>query len=527
MEQLEKQFEVAQVYFSSIAEKLSIGSFLGREDFSKALEILDTQRRAQETCIQQLMKDGLLSPDKTENLSLKWVHELEHAREEQIRKQQELRALADAFLSIEALEPAFSEALRAEQARLNGLDNEQLLVMDQTGELACYQDFLACVQAPHLEYNDVEPLSERFGCQLAFALLGSKLVLPETASAGLTAANGISELVSPETSLAEDIPAEVSPAEEYSAEESPAEASPAEASSTEESSTEASSTEESSTEERSTEESSTEESSTEESSTEESSTEERSTEESSAEESLTEKDHVLSATKFAPPVNTSELFPPLVDRTKLGELVTERQMKQLKGVKAFQRLASNPWDMRGLLFIAREAWSGLFTSELLTLRTPKQVTDPTHYVDLLLKEGYLVKYSLKEAPEKYLYGPTMEGIEIFSKEALRKYFKVRPAKHGRKILQIFSVAMRRCGSLLHLASFSSKMTPSIVTSNHSIMLRVVQSAAVPLCRYPVRKVLLWSVLSSHRYCIQRMRSKSDLRCGTRICGNWLDEQPMV
>lgn len=46
MEQLEKRFEAAQFHFEYIAEKLRAGGFLGREDFSKTLEILDAQRQA-------------------------------------------------------------------------------------------------------------------------------------------------------------------------------------------------------------------------------------------------------------------------------------------------------------------------------------------------------------------------------------------------------------------------------------------------------------------------------------------------
>ena len=352
MEQLEKRFEAAQFHFKCIAEKLRAGGFLGREDFSKTLEILDAQRRAQETCLQQLIQAGLLSPDEPESLSLRRVRELEHAWEERVRKQQDLRALKDDFLSIQSLDPMFCEALSAEHARLDGLNDEQLWAMDQAGELDYYRDFLACVQASHLEYPDVEPLSKRFGCQLAFALLGSKLVLPAAAGTGTspTPATAVSELVSLEISLSEDTPAEDPVAQ--------------------------------------------------------------------------------SEPESAPLLCTSALLPPLGDRTQLGELVAERQFKQLKGVKAFQRLASNPWDLRGLLLIAREAWSGIFSQELLALRTPKHVTNPAHYVDLLLKEGYLVKYSLKDAPERCLYGPTVEGTEIFSKEALRKYYKTRPAKQS-------------------------------------------------------------------------------------------------
>ena len=69
----------------------------------------------------------------------------------------------------------------------------------------------------------------------------------------------------------------------------------------------------------------------------------------------------ISFTQYEPEsastLNTSALLPPLADRTQLGELVAERQTKQLKGSRLSQRLASNPWDLRGLLFIAREAWS--------------------------------------------------------------------------------------------------------------------------------------------------------------------------
>ena len=352
MEQLEKRFEAAQFHFEYITKKLRAGGFLGREDFSKTLEILDAQRQAQETCLQQLMQAGLLSPDETESLSLQRVRELEHAWEERVRKQQDLHVLKDAFLSIQTLDPTFCEALNAEHARLEGLNDEQLMAMDQAGELDCYRDFLECVQATHLEYQDVEPLSERFGCQLAFALLGSKLVLPVAATTGTAPP--------PSTAVSEFAPLQVT----------------------------------------------------------------------SPENTLAEISFTQYEPESASTLNTSALLPPLADRTQLGELVAERQTKQLKGVKAFQRLASNPWDLRGLLFIAREAWSGIFSSELLTLRAPKQVTNPTHYVDLLLKEGYLVKYSLKDAPERCLYGPTAEGTEIFSKEALRKYYKVRPAKLG-------------------------------------------------------------------------------------------------
>lgn len=351
MEQLEKQFEAAQSHFEHVAEKLRGGNFLGRDDFSKTLEFLDVQRRAQETCLQQLIQAGLLSPDETEGMSLQRVRELERDREERVRKQQDLRTLAEAFLSIQAQDPVFCEALNAEQTHLDGLSDEQLWAMDQAGELDCYRDFLACVQAPHLEYPDVEPLSQRFGCQLAFALLGNKLVLPDD-EAGIDAA--------PATADSEHVPQETSLAEE-----------------------------------------------------------------SPLEETITQPEKDLT------PVSCpSTLLPPLADRAQLGELVAERQSKQLKGVKAFQRLASNPWDLRGLLFIAREAWSGLFSPELLTLDAPKQVADPAYYVDLLLKEGYLVKYFLQDEPEKCLYGPTAEGTEIFSKEALRKYYKVRPAKQG-------------------------------------------------------------------------------------------------
>lgn len=210
MEQLEKRFEAAQFHFEYIAEKLRAGGFLGREDFSKTLEILDAQRQAQETCLQQLMQAGLLSPDETESLSLQRVRELEHAWEERVRKQQDLHVLKDAFLSIQTLDPTFCEALNAEHARLEGLNDEQLMAMDQAGELDCYRDFLECVQATHLEYQDVEPLSERFGCQLAFALLGSKLVLPVAATTGTAPppSTAVSEfaplqVTSPENTLAE------------------------------------------------------------------------------------------------------------------------------------------------------------------------------------------------------------------------------------------------------------------------------------------------------------------------------------
>ena len=136
--------------------------------------------------------------------------------------------------------------------------------MDQAGELDCYRDFLECVQATHLEYQDVEPLSERFGCQLAFALLGSKLVLPVAATTGTAPP--------PSTAVSEFAPLQVT----------------------------------------------------------------------SPENTLAEISFTQYEPESASTLNTSALLPPLADRTQLGELVAERQTKQLKGVKAFTALGLQP-----------------------------------------------------------------------------------------------------------------------------------------------------------------------------------------
>lgn len=376
MDQVTRQFETAQLHFAQIAEKLKNGKFLQSEDFTKTLELLDSQKKTQETCMQKLAQAGLLSPENMNDMSLQQIDMFSRLEQEK-KEREELRALVTAFTSIRTKDPAYQEPLAAEQARLSAQSEERLLELKQAGELQCYQDFLTCVQAPALQYDAVEPLAGKFGFQLSFALLGHQLVLPVPGTPG----------AEPAPAAGADAPAPSAAMSGAAAlrKESPLPEQP------------------------------------------------------SAREP---RDSAQPAPE--PQAESSQPFPLLTALSDLGELVSERKPKIPKSVKAFQRLASNPWDLRDLLFVANEVWGGPFSMELLARRaSSKQVTNLSRCIDLLLKEGYLIKYSLSDAPEKRLYGATPEGLDIFSKEALRKYYKFRPSVRADALIADAADFLRR------------------------------------------------------------------------------------
>lgn len=125
--------------------------------------------------------------------------------------------------------------------------------------------------------------------------------------------------------------------------------------------------------------------------------------------------------------NRGEKFLPIkAELSELGALSSERGQKTPKGVKAFYSLADASWKQRALLHAASCAASGAFSKDMLLWDVPpKDAETITHFVDLLWKEGYLVRYFPERSPEKCLYGATPEGMDIFTKEAVRKHLKSR------------------------------------------------------------------------------------------------------
>lgn len=114
------------------------------------------------------------------------------------------------------------------------------------------------------------------------------------------------------------------------------------------------------------------------------------------------------------------------DLSELGALCSEKGHKIPKGVKVFQNLARHPWEQRALLYVASNAASGFFSKNMLLWDVPSQDAETiTRFVDLLLKEGYLIQYFLESSPEKCLYSATPEGLDIFSKDDVRKHLKTR------------------------------------------------------------------------------------------------------
>ena len=366
---LKEQFEQSWRYFEQISEKLKTGRFLAEEDFSEILELLNRQKKVQDECRQNVVQMGLLSLEGEQELSVQRIEELielEKARREKEQKIQQLQTLVKQFSSLQAASDIYAEDLAAVQKELSGQDEEQLWSLEQKGELQAYRDFLTCVQADDLQVGSLETLAGKFGYKLAFALLSRQLKFPD---------KDRQEYI-PEMPVPEDCASEGCVPEELNVQEMPPEASVQPSCSDE--------------------------------------TEEQPPLTQPAEQTLPDEE---------------EAFSPLVDASALDELVIRRKYKAPKGVKAFKSLAANPWEESSLMYIAEKAWSAPFTLVGL-LRNIQSIRHSAVYrlLDRLVREGYLIRYSLSENPEKPIYAATPEGKAIFSKEALRKhYYNSRPA----------------------------------------------------------------------------------------------------
>lgn len=132
-----------------------------------------------------------------------------------------------------------------------------------------------------------------------------------------------------------------------------------------------------------------------------------------------------------------EIAPPLTNPGELGSLNQERGNKQPKGSKSLLSLCSNN---RTTYQYVKHIINILSSGSLLSPDAPfysGSALDKTIYektLALLLKEGYLIRYTVDNLPGKIMYGVTDAGRDVFRKEAVRKHFNLHnrryPAMHA-------------------------------------------------------------------------------------------------
>lgn len=379
------QFESTQRQFERILKMLMEGAFLAEDDFNELLHTLAELKNSQERCLRFFTEENLLDQRDTAGMSLSRAEEIARCYEETKAKERQCRAARAVALEFAAIRTA-DDAIRAElethQQRLSACDAARLLEMEESGALGPYRELIVCVKEPESAREHADSLAGIFGYQLAFGILTGKLTLPEPERepAASAAEEGMPE---PLREDADDAAAEPNAESEPNTEAQPEQKAEAEP-------------------------------------------ERKAEAEPNAEvQKIPDEAREEMSAKMpdAPAAQTPDL-PPLVDAALLGELTVERKSKQLKGPKAFLSLAQNQrWKRNYIMNIAAMSMHGYFSLETLTKMNAS--ADSGLYeqcLALLVKEGYLVRYAVKGAPEKCLYGATPEGMAIFKKDALKRYF---------------------------------------------------------------------------------------------------------
>lgn len=124
----------------------------------------------------------------------------------------------------------------------------------------------------------------------------------------------------------------------------------------------------------------------------------------------------------------SNAMPPMTTLEDLGKLTQEQGAKRPKGVKALLSLCGSKWETKYMMGIVNDLVNFyLFVPELQCAIDPdlnRVMVDKV--LALLLREGYLTKYTLDRYPGAAMYGATEAGNQVFQKDAFKRFIVRRP-----------------------------------------------------------------------------------------------------
>lgn len=172
LEILKKLFADATVHFRRVLEKLSGNQLLAEQDFAETKRLMEELCREQERCVKTLGEEGITG---LEGQTVDGLAELLHKKEEQKTHMRKLHGMVAEFLSIRPLFDGYQKELGCMQEELASCDDEALVRMEECGELEPYRDFIKCVREIQPDREVVHSLADRFGRELAFALLYHEL----------------------------------------------------------------------------------------------------------------------------------------------------------------------------------------------------------------------------------------------------------------------------------------------------------------------------------------------------------------
>ena len=198
------------------------------------------------------------------------------------------------------------------------------------------------------------------------------------------------------------------------------------------------------------------------------------------------EDAPSTAAEEAPPEETpseagrrpepSQAVPPMTALEDFGDLAREQGTKQPKGVKALLNLCGSEWELKHMLLIVNELVNFyLFLPEL------QYVTDPgldraalDKALSLLLREGYLIRYTLDRYPGITMYGATQAGSQIFQKDAFRRYIVRDAAPFKGRRMDNAADFIRRCEGRLYFSRMFAKDHPVAATYTENIASSVIE-----------------------------------------------------
>ena len=214
-----------------IAEQIVGQKFLSEQDFLTVLSALDRLRKEQSRCLEEL--SGQTGMDLSDCTSLEHLEQRMAQYQEQCQQKQREKAvlaLAEEFARIVG-EGDYGFALESFQQKLLAKTAEELLEMEDAGQLNDYRLMLELLHESGLTIQQVEPISRTFDFHVAFGLLGGKYACMKTADEPVEVPAAVAEPeeeVPAEEAVPEELPEPEAVCDEGTVQEAPVEDVPEE-----------------------------------------------------------------------------------------------------------------------------------------------------------------------------------------------------------------------------------------------------------------------------------------------------------
>ena len=175
MQSITRQFTQTLQEIREVEEKLSQGQFPDEEDVQELHEQLHELLQQRNTWLTWLKQND----SGTDISGIRTLEELTQAIARQESFWAHIQAAVQGFLSVHALQEEYQKDLTRFQQRLASCSREQLLEMEQTGELDLYRAVIVWIRhdRPGQEVRDL--VKGYFGYAIAYALMDGQLVLDE------------------------------------------------------------------------------------------------------------------------------------------------------------------------------------------------------------------------------------------------------------------------------------------------------------------------------------------------------------